>query len=367
MKKILNGFLALVLLLFSPVIFFACGNGKGEIVDYSPVLSMTYSANGFEIKTTDDFVLQLTNDGISLYSEGDNVISFNDTYIYGQYDLGNAYYNFEYISLDEYIDDISKIERCSLDIQNYDIITVKENITDGFSSSLDLRTYIVNENRNPNGDFDWYDIYCFGKSSNSFVFVKVETIIQDEYYEQNIAKLTLILSSLELRKPIFDKSYDESVVGYISNNKWNTDDIMQKWNFRFILPNDYYASINIGENYNDYLTTSIELEEHWRSTIMCKNGTASMGVTILEDLGAKHLINFSTNNYLGFYTKNFYDNSDGTVGREYNFYYLDNNDSLNLYYFSVSVWCSEELDLLGFKNYFEEQLFSWIQDIEILA
>lgn len=353
-KKVLMFALA-ALFAFSSVFFVACGK-KNNDTNYSPKLTKTYSANGFTIETTSDFVLEQSVDGISLKSEGDNEVSFGDTYLFGQYDLGNPYYDFTNTSLDKYIGDISKIEGCQLGTQ-YDTISIKETSEDNFYRSFDLRVYVVDEGRNPDGNWDWYDIYCFGKSSNAIVFFKVKTMIQDEYYDQNIEKLNLILSSIELRKPTVDKNYDESVVSYISNTTWNPDEVTSKWNLRLTIPTDFEAWVNIGGNYNDYLSTSIALEENWSSTILFKTGASFMGQTIIEGDVAKHLIKFSTNNYLGFYSK---------VNNSYYFYYLDGNNVLNRTYIGVGVSCSDQLETLGFYNYFEEQLFNWVQNIEIL-
>jgi len=87
-----------------------------------------------------------------------------------------------------------------------------------------------------------------------------------------------------------------------------------------------------------------------------------MGNAILDDDGAKHIIKFSTNNYLGFYTKN----TINETSLSYNIYYLDSNNKLNIYYIMIGVSYSNDLHSLGFGNYFEEQMISWMQNIEIL-
>jgi len=365
MKKVLNACFLVVMLLFSSIIIVACNNEDN--IDYSPQLSKSYSANGFTIKTTDDFTLQSTDEGISLISEGDNLISFNNTYIQGQYDIGNTYYNFEEISLEKYISDILKIEKCNLQTPNY-VVLIEEKTIDNFTRPFNLSIFVHDKNMNQNGNYDWYNIYCFGKASNSFVYFKIETMIQDKYYDQNITKLFAIIGSIGLTKPIINNSYNNSVTNYISSTMKQSADIMASWNFKFIIPDDYVAYTNPAGNYYNYLATPATLEEtDWDSSIRCDYMAVFMDETILNDNGIKHLINFSKNNYLGFYTKSLSENSDNTISTFYNFYYLNDNYSLNENYIKVYVSCSEELNLLGFKNYFEEQLFSWIQNLEILA
>ena len=87
-----------------------------------------------------------------------------------------------------------------------------------------------------------------------------------------------------------------------------------------------------------------------------------IGNAILNDDGAKHIIKFSTNNYLGFYTKNIINETSSS----YNIYYLDSNNKLNKNYIMISIDYTNNLDNLGFRNYFEEQMISWMQNLEIL-
>ena len=160
----------------------ACGDKKDE---YTPNLTQTFSANGFEIKTTSDFTLQTTSEGIKLTSEGDNQVAFGDTYFYAQYDTGNEYYDFENITLDQYTSDIAKIENVNLStpIKN---INITEKLTNTFSGNLFMNMYIIDEMRNQNGNWDYYTILCIGKGSNSFVYFNIYTTIQDTYYNDNI-------------------------------------------------------------------------------------------------------------------------------------------------------------------------------------
>lgn len=72
MKKILNLILILSIALCSSLFLGACTDKD----NYVPELTKTFTVNGFEIKTTSDFVLQTTSEGVKLKSEGDNLVSF---------------------------------------------------------------------------------------------------------------------------------------------------------------------------------------------------------------------------------------------------------------------------------------------------
>ena len=145
MKKYLNIFF--VLSLFCLV--FAFGG-----CSYTTDLSKNFSANGFYIKTTQDFHLVTTSDGIKLTSPGDNKISFEATTIWGQYDTGNAYYDIEDKTVSEYIQDMSKAEQITISnsIKN---LTIKEKLSDTQSIDISLDMYIVCKNQNPNGNWDF--------------------------------------------------------------------------------------------------------------------------------------------------------------------------------------------------------------------
>ncbi|MBE5745734.1 MAG: hypothetical protein E7359_00385 [Clostridiales bacterium] len=357
MKKILNLVLILTIILCSSFVLVACGD-KGD--DYTPNLTKTYTANGFEIKTTSDFTLQTTSDGIKLTSEGDNQVAFGDTYFYAQYDAGNEYYDFANITLDQYTSDIAKIENINLStpIKN---INITEKLSDIFSGNLALNMYVVDEMQNPNGKWDYYKILCIGKGSNAFVYFNINTTIQDAYYNDNIEKFTSIISSTIFSTPSI-KSYNNSAKSYISNTIVKTEDVMSYWNFEFAIPNDYIAYENPSYTSGNHLATAYSLEEFWSSTIRCSNLASFMGNAILNDDGAKHIIKFSTNNYLGFYTKNRINETSSS----YNIYYLDSNNKLNIYYIMIGVSYSNDLNSLGFGNYFEEQMISWMQNLKIL-
>jgi len=355
MKKILNLVLILTITMCSFVLV-ACGDNG----DYTPNLTKTYTANGFEIKTTSDFTLQTTSEGIKLTSEGDNQVSFGDTYIYAQYDNAKDYYSFENITLDQYTSDIAKIENINLStpIKN---ITITEKLSNIFSGNLSMNMYIIDEMQNPNGNWDYYTILCIGKGSNAFVYFNINTTIQDVYYNDNIEKFTSIISSTTFSTPSV-KSYNDSAKSYISSTIVKTEDVMSYWNFEFAIPNDYVAYENPSYILGNHLATAYSLEEFWSSSIRCSNLASSMGNAILDDDGAKHIIKFSTNNYLGFYTKN----TINETSLSYNIYYLDSNNKLNIYYIMIGVSYSNDLHSLGFGNYFEEQMISWMQNIEIL-
>lgn len=357
MKKLLNLVLILTITLCSAFVLVACDK-KGD--DYIPNLTKTYTANGFEIKTTSDFTLQTTSEGIKLTSEGDNQVSFGDTYFYAQYDTGNNYYDFANITLDQYTSDIAKIENVNLStpIKN---IAITEKLSEIFSGNLTMNMYVIDEMQNPNGDWDYYTILCIGKGSNAFVYFNINTTIQDAYYNDNIEKFTSIISSTTFSTPSI-KSYNDGAKSYISNTIVKTENVMSYWNFEFAIPNDYVAYENPLYTVGNYLATSYALEEFWGSSIRCSNLASFMGNAILEDDGAKHIIKFSTNNHLGFYTKTITDETT----ESYNIYYLDSNNRLQINYILIQVSYSNDLKSLGFGNYFEEQMISWIQNIEIL-
>ena len=358
MKKILNYVLISIVALCSIVTLAAC---KDKNEEYVPNLTKTYSANGFEIKATNDFALLSTGEGVKLKSEGDSEVCFGDTYIYAQYDMGNQLYDFQNVSLQQYTSDIAKIENVNIGtpVKN---ITITEKLNEIFHGDLVLNMYVIDNMQNPNGDWDYYTILCVGKGSNAFVQINVNTTIQDEYYDDNIKKLSSIIGSTIFSTPSDEKGYNDSVKSYISSTIVKTQDVMGYWKFNFALPNDYIAYEVPNYITGNHLQTSYALEEHWSSTIRCSNLASFMGNAILEDDGAKHLIKFSTNNYLGFYTKDI--TNERSVS--YNIYYIDSTNKLNVYYISVGVLYSENLNNLGFGSYFEEQMISWMSNVELL-
>ena len=358
MKKILNLVLILTITLCSPFVLVACGD-KGD--DYTPNLTKTYTANGFEIKTTSDFTLHTTSEGIRLTSEGDNQVAFGDTCFYVQYDAGNEYYNSANITLDQYISDISKIENVNLSTPIKDI-NITEKLSNTFSCNLAMNMYIIDEKQNQNGNWDFYTILCIGKGSNAFVYFNINTTIQDAYYNDNIEKFTAIISSTIFSTPSI-KSYNEGAKSYISSTIVKTGDVMSYWNFEFAIPNDYIAYENPSYTSGNYLARQYAVGESWNSSIRCSNLESFMGNAILNDNGAKHIIKFSTNNHLGFYTKAITDETT----ESYNIYYLDSNNKLNRNYIMISISYTNNLDNLGFRNYFEEQMISWMQNLEILT
>ena len=362
MKKILNFILILTIALCSTFALVACDNQED---DYTPVLSKTHAVNGFEIKTTDDFTLQTTSDGIELTSEGDNQVSFGNTYFYGQYDTGNNYYDFENITLDQYTNDIAKIENVTLatPVKN---INITEKLSDIFEGKLAMNMYIIDQMQNPDGNWDYYTILCIGKGSNAFVYFSIYTSIQDTYYDDNIEKYTSIISSTKFSTPLINKSYNDSVKSYISSTMVNTGDLWNYYNLKMDVPSDYQKTEYENWYNHNYLNTPY-LKEDWSSAIRMETLATFMEEAVLEDFGPKHLINFSTSDLLGFYTKTV--NSEVSADRHgycYNIYYLNSENKLSRYYFQVSTGWNEELEALGFGNYFEEQMISWMQTVEFL-
>lgn len=357
MKKFFSLSFVLVMIMFSCLFLTACDKGE----DYTPELTKTFSANGFKVETTSDFTLLQTSEGIKLSSSGDNEVSFSNTTIYGQYEIGNSSYSFENTSLDSYINDVAKVEGLTLG-ECVKTITITERLSEVFTGDLSMKMYITDSMTNPDGNWDYYSILCIGKGSNAFVRYVVNTSIQDEFYEDNIEKISLVLSSTEFQTPSTDKAYNDSVKSYISSTIVNSGEFMSYYKFKFFVPNDYVVYENPGSLAYNYLNKSDYPDEDWSSSIRCSNLASFIGNAILDDDGAKHLIKFSKENYLGFYTKSL----TGEGEYEYNVYYIDSSNKLNIYYIMISVSCSSQLSELGFIDYFEEQMISWMGNVEIL-
>lgn len=360
MKKILNIILVFTITFCSVLLLSSCGKKDDPPTPYTPNLSKTFTLNGFTIKTTSDFNLQQTTTGIKLKSTGDNEISFGDTYIFAQYDIGNASYDFKTTSLEKYASDIAKIEGKTLSTP-VKTITITERLNEIFTGDLKLNMYIVDEMQNPNGNWDMYSILCIGKGSNAFVYFNIYTSIQNKYYNDNITKLFAIVESTEIMTPI-QATYTDSVKSNISTTMVRTDDFMSYFNFEFSVPDNYIAYEIPEYPSGNHLAKNNYPDNTWSSSIRCSNLASFMGNAILDDGGVKHLINFSTNNHLGFYTKEVDENS-----QTYRVYYIDAANKLNIYYIIIGVSYNEELEGLGFGNYFETQMISWMQNVVILS
>ena len=338
---------------FSSVFLVACNGDR-----YAPELSKSYTGSGFEIKTTEDFVLSETKSfSITLSSDGDNEINFNTSTITCQYDCGNSYYDISNIDLDQYIEDIKIIE--NIELNDPATIKIKENTGDTIEN-IDMKMFVVDENSNPTGNWDYYNIYYFGKAQNSFLYFKVFASIQDEYYQRNIEKYNTIISSITFTQPTFDTTYNSDITSYIDETVWSTGDIFENYGFTLDVPTNYEGSENIGGTLNEYVTTVIG-NDGWGSGIYAKKLSSFMEGTILDDNGAKHLIKYPANNSLGFYTKEIdKENTSDLASYVYNIYFFNNN-ILNTNYLNIYVSCSQDLFKEGFINYFEQQLFLWIK------
>ena len=359
MKRILNFLLILSVVACSALGLIGC-NKKDDTTPYVPQLTKTHTSNGFKIQTTSDFTLQTTTEGVKLTSEGDNQVSFGDTYLYAQYDMGSEHYSFDEVTLAKYTQDVANIEGLNLPSDSKQIDMIEENL-DGFKKTVTLNMYVVDEMKNVDGNYDWYTILCVGKSSNAFVCFKVYTTIQDQYYNDNIDKYSAIIGSTILTTPVA-KTYNDSVKSYISSTMVKTEDVMAYWSFEFLIPNDYVAYENPSYIMGNHLHSEYSLEEYWSSSIRCNELASFMGDTILDDDAAQHLIRFSTSNYLGFYTKTVTDQTNVS----YNIYYLDSNNKLIRNCIIIDVGYSDDLADLNFGNYFEEQMISWMRGVEIL-
>ncbi len=351
-KKVLIS-IGLFCVCFSSMFLVACNNDG-----YAPELTKSYTGSGFEIKTTEDFVLSDTKScSITLSSDGDNEINFDSSTINCQYDCGNGYYDISNIDLDQYIEDIKIIE--NIELNDPTIVQIKEN-TENTTKNIDMKMFVVDENSNPTGNWDYYNIYYFGKAQNSFLYFKVFASIQDEYYQRNIEKYNTIISSITFTQPTFDTTYNSDITSYIDETVWSTGDIFKNYGLALDIPTNYEGSVNIGGTLNEYVTTIIG-NDGWGSGIYAKKLSSFMEGPILDDYGAKHLIKYPANNSLGFYTKeiNKEDTSD-LASYVYNIYFFNNN-ILNRNYLNVYVSCSQDLFNEGFINYFEQQLFLWIK------
>lgn len=356
MKKVLNIILICTITICSCLLLVSCGKPKQP---YCPELSKTYTRNGFTIQTTADFTIRERNEGMQLISEGDDIVCFGNTYIDMQFDMGNNGYNFNTISLDTYASDVAKIEGITLSAPAK-TITITERLNEIFSGNLNLNVYIIDQKLNPNGDWDTYSILCVGKGSNAFVYINIETQIQDKYYDDNITKLTAIIDSIVFQTPTM-ATYDNSVKSYISTNMVRTGDFMSYFKFEYSIPDNYIAYEIPNYPSGNHLAKNNYPENIWSSSIRCSNLASFMGNTVLDDNNAKHFIKFSTNNYLGFYTKNFEDNS-----WIYRVYFVNGDNKINVYYTIIGVTYSNDIGDLGFGNYFEEQMISWMQNVIIL-
>ena len=351
-KKLFIVFSLICICCFS-LILTACKENK-----YSINLSKSYSANGFEIQTTKDFSMaDSISSGIILTSNGDLEINFDESTITCQYDCGNQYYNISNLSLEQYIEDIKTIE--NLDLASSTTTQINETLGNT-TKGIELKVYVVDENSNPTGNWDYYHIYYFGKAQNSFLYFKISTSIQDEYYQQNIEKYNAITSSITFTQPDFISDYDSSIEAYINKTTWSTGEIFSNFGFTLTVPTNYEGSENIGGNLNNYITTSYD-NNGWESGIYAKTLSTFMGGASLNDEGAKHLLKYPANNSLGFYTKEINEENTGDfISYVYNVYFLNNNN-LNKNYLNIYLSCSQELFTAGFVNYFEEQLFLWIE------
>lgn len=349
-------FLYLILIFmvaFSSLMLSGCKTGK-----YEPKLEKDFYANGFAIKTTSDFNLISTTEGIKLNSIGDDKVSFSNATIVGGYDCGSVGYSFSDTSLADYVKDIFKIENLILNTPVRSL-TVKQKNGDAVND-FTLQMYVVDEMQNESGNWDFYTILCIGKCDTAFVNFKVTTSIQDDFYDENIEKYAAIIGSLEFTQP--DLTHDSSIESYISSTMVMSDNVMGYYKFNFSIPNDFIAYEIPDYVSGNHLATSYALEEFWSATIRCSNLASFMGNAVLDDEGAKHLIKFSTNNYLGFYIKS----SSSENSASYKIYYLNGENKLNIYYTKIDVSCSQELNEKGFINYFESQMAVWMKDTQIL-
>ncbi len=355
MRKFLRVVFTLVLIIMSSSLCLACD--KNEDKDYKPELVTSYSNNGFEVMTTSDFQLVQSYEGLNLKSEGDDLVSFGDTYINFQAFTGNSNYDFLTTTLKQYESDIALVEGVTL--ENVQDVVITEKFSDSSTGKLFMNMYVVDEMQNPNGNWDYYSIYFFAKASSSFIFINVYTSIQDEFFEDNILKLKTIVESVKFTQPRVGV-YNETTKSYMSQTIAKTQDVFAHWGFEISVSNDYLAYVNKDYISGNHLQTRYTLEEFWSSRVSCSNLASFLGNAILEDDGVKHFVKFSTKNYLGFYTKSL--NNDGSLS--YKVYYLDNNNKLSVNYIKFDMDCSDGLDALNFKIYFEEQMINWIQSIE---
>lgn len=358
-NKIIVAITTFVLIISSLFVLSGCNGGNG----YEPELTKTFTAGGFRIQTTSDFVKQNTDEGLRLFSAEDDKITTDDTYIYAQYDMGNEFYDFENTSLEKYTSDIVKIE--SFKTVTAEQIDITEKTGAFIENTLTLNMYVTNGRSYTDthglADNSSY-IYCVGKASNAFVYIKATSkVYGDTNYDGFIKKIKAIISSTIFETPNDNNSFNNSVTSKISSTTFNSGNHMEYYGLEFLLPNDfkmYEATGNHKEN-NTFVTVGVDNE--WDANIHFKDSLKINGIAFTENDNVRHLIKFSDSGNLGFYTKTM----TNETSAEYKIYYLNQN-TLCGNYIVVTVNYDDELKDLGFDKYFEQQLLVWMKNITFI-
>jgi hypothetical protein len=370
MKKFTNIVCIALLVVCASVTFVACGK------KYTPNLMQSYSANGFEVKTTADFKLEEEAEGLKLSSKGDGTVNFAEATITMQYDCGNDYYDFENTTLEQYMADIATIE--GLTLKNPSSLNIKEKLADS-TQKVKMTMYVVSLD-------SFYKILICGKAQSSFVYIEISTKIQSKYYSDNIKKYKAIVESVVFTQPETDEvTIDESVESLITNPVYT----YLAYHKLSICSSNDYSNLQVDSDESNYhLETIADFEETgWSSTVYCYETQTSNECTTLDNFGAIHLISFS-GDMLAFYTKTTSvtetqtqvealeteeadeeepvpTEATKTYNAQYNFYFINADGELHTSYATFSVSCSEELAAKGFLEYFESQAFSWLQSTSI--
>ena len=363
-RKLLVFCLTFLFILPCVIILNGCGTKP-----YNVKLSKDINENCFEMKVTDDFSLYdysesnyyIKSDyGITLESDGDNEICFNSSSIVGKIAFGNKYYSTT-IGLDKYAHDIGCIEK--LELKNPEDFTLKERVDDELRD-INCKLYIVNEKTNPNGNWDYYDIFILGKTDTYFVNFKFLTSIENKNLKNWTKKCKTIANTIILN-PQNDLSFDQSVTGEITEDIKSSGEYLKGLGMVLHLPNDYEITTNEVAWLN-YLGTKYNLTERWSSGIRFSYLGAFMGVHYANLHGVENLVSCANGDVLGYYLKGKRKDFEQGTYLYYYIYFFDETDNLMEYTMTVSIDCSEELENLGFKNYFETQLIEWLYNMEFV-
>lgn len=357
--------LLLALLLPFSAILTACSDSSNKIE-----LTKTFSLDGFEIKTTEDYEMDTNYDqtGFNLISQKDDSINIGESCIRVFFEEGNSLYDFENTSLDEYVADYSSV--ALLNISDYEPINIIETKEGGYSRNVEVRMYaFIRENTYNSANINYekdYNVLICGKMEHFFcnILFSADSLRQSEigYSQKNLDdrfknwlnKVETIANTIKINSVKIDKSYQDSVKSCMSTKIASSGDLI-KW-FRIELPANYEMHIT-SELMTTYLSAD---EEQWDSMINFVSVGTIFGVPVPNN-GVERVFHYGNNNNRGFFVK-FKD--DLSLG--YNVYLYNDQDEMFEYYLSINVNYDTELASQGFENYFEEHMLSWINSIELL-
>ena len=364
MKKTILSFFITALVFTGCIFLTACG-------DYSPNLTKTISKGYFEMKVTEDFnqVNNFedtdyvdSNQFILLESKEDSEInSFNQSLIVGQIDGGSLYYNFEDTTLEQYVSD-SLQATTDLEYNLLQKIVINEKVN-GELKNIQAELYIAQAGLAPNGNWDDYYIALFSKTSTSFVYFNFYSSLLNENLENWKKKCVAIAESIII-SPLEEKTYDHAVESYISSTLQSSGDVLESYNMVLTLPSNYEAILYPNAPWYNYYSTNSN--DNWSSSIMFSALSGFMGSYYPNKQGAMNYIKYTKDNNFGYYIKESEIVEDLHTYTYYIFLY-DSSYNCNRYSMVFYLSCSEELFDLGFVNYFEQQMQTWVKDLEFIA